>query len=102
MTQHKGMIAQTGRATLRVLHRFLPLRIADGRFAPVDAGEFQKTPFRFLNRILMGMVLTVGLGEAARYGGYAALYWILTVPAGILAMLFGAWLSFMTFYRRQG
>lgn len=100
MAQHNGIGTQAGRATLRVLRWFLPFRIEDGRFAPVDVTEFQKTRFRSLNRILMGMVLAVGLGEAARYGGYPVLYWVLSAPAGVFAMLFGMWVTFVAHYGR--
>lgn len=102
MKEQRGFGGLAAQMAMGVLRWFLPLTIQDGRFAPVDAEVFQKTRFRSLNRILMGMVLTVGLGEAARYAGYAVLYWVLTAPAGVLALLLGAWLSFMTFYRRQG
>ena len=86
---------------LRILRWFLPFTMADGHFAPLDADAFRKARFRSLNRILMGLVLTVGLGEAARYGGYAAMYWVMTVPAGVLAMLLGMWLMFMTLTGRK-
>ena len=84
------------------LRWFLPFTIEDGHFAPVDAKEFHKVRFRSLNRILMGLSLTVGCGEAAKYSGHAALYWLLTVPAGVLALLFGMWLSFVTIHGRKG
>ena len=86
---------------LHILRWFLPFTMADGHFAPLDAEAFRKVRFRSLNRILMGLVLTVGLGEAARYGGYAVMYWIMTVPAGVLAMLLGMWLMFTTLYGRK-
>lgn len=101
MKRQGGFGAEVGHRALRVLRWFLPFTIADGHFAPLDAAAFQKTRFRSLNRILMGLVLTVGLGQAARYGGYMVMYWVMTVPAGVLAMLLGIWLMFMTLYGRK-
>ncbi len=102
MKRQGGFGVEAWRATLRVLRWFLPFRIEDGRFAPVDAEEFQKVRFRSLNRLLMGLSLTVGGGEAAKFGGHQVLYWVLTVPAGVLALLFGMWLSFVTMHGRKG
>ena len=101
MAQHNGIGAQAGRVAIGVLRWFLPVTIQDGHFAPVDVEEFRKVRFRSLNRLLMGLVLTVGLGEAARYGGYPVMYWVLAVPAGVLAMLFGMWLMFMNLCGRK-
>ena len=101
MKRQSGFGAEAGRAMLRVLRWFLPFHLVDGRFAPLDAEEFRKVRFRSLNRLLMGLSLTVGLGEAARYGGYAVVYWVMAVPAGVLAMMFGMWLSFVTLHGRK-
>lgn len=101
MKQQDGLGALVGRWLLRILRWFLPFTITDGHFSPADAEEFQKVRFRSLNRILMGLSLTVGLGEAAKYGGYHVLYWVLTAPAGVLALLFGMWLSFVTLHGRK-
>ena len=74
MKRQGGFGVLVGQRALRVLRWFLPFTIADGHFAPVDAAAFQKARFRFLNRILMGLVVSVGLGEAARYRGYGVMY----------------------------
>ena len=102
MKKQHGLWSLVGQRVLGVLRWFLPFTVTDGHFAPLDFEAFQKVRFRSLNRILMGLVVTMGLGEAARYGGHATLYWVLTVPAGVFALLFGMWLSFMTMYGRKG
>ena len=101
MKRQSGFGAEVGHRALRVLRWFLPFTMEDGHFAPLDMAAFRKTRFRSLNRILMGLVVTVGLGEAAKYGGYHVLYWVLTAPAGVLALLFGMWLSFVTLHGRK-
>ncbi|MDA8119289.1 MAG: hypothetical protein M0Z85_04400 [Gammaproteobacteria bacterium] len=101
MKKQRGFGSLVGQRILGILRWFLPFRIEDGHFVPADAEEFQKVRFRSLNRILMGLVLTVGGGEAARYGGHVTLYWVLTAPAGVFALLFGTWLMFMALYGRK-
>lgn len=102
MKRQSGLGAEVGHRALRVLRWFLPFTMEDGHFAPLDMAAFPKTRFRSLNRILMGLVVTVGLGEAAQHGGYAVVYWLMAVPAGVLALLFGMWLSFVTMHGRKG
>ncbi len=86
---------------LRILRWFLPLTIQDGYCAPLDVGEFRRYRFRYLNRVLMGVVLLFGLHYAARDAGYFWMSVALMVPLGVLGLILGMLITFWLLYARR-
>lgn len=77
---------------MRVARWFVPFERTPVGLVPDE--DFCAHKWRYANRVAMGAVVSIAAVEIAKYSGFVVLHYVLMVPMGAVAILFGMWLSF--------